>query len=132
MIRSATTAAVAVALTIATFGSPAVQAQSRQIQTQQVQSRQVATGSYYSPRLKARFVAQFMSIPGHSFWGARIVDMNYDSPLQCINLHVGDVVTRLDGIRVSTGKVKVSDWSTGADYWRLPQMESFGQKSRMS
>ena len=88
------------------------------------QVRRVATGSYFSPRLKARFVLQQMSIPGHSFWGARIVEMNIDSPLRQLNLQLGDVVTRLDGIRISDGRFQQRDFATGSLVWQIPQMEN--------
>ena len=83
----------------------------------------IAGGSYYSPRLKARFLLQNMSIPGHSFFGARIVDMDWNSPLRQINLNIGDVVTRLDGVRVSTGKFQQTDFASGMPFWAIPQME---------
>ena len=87
------------------------------------QVRAIVSGSYYSPRLKARFVVEQMTIPGHCFLGARIVDMDFNSPLRQINLHVGDVVTRIDGIRVTNGKFRQNDFRTGQSYWALPQME---------
>lgn len=87
------------------------------------QVRRVATGSYFSPRLKARFVLQQMSIPGHKFWGARIVEMNIDSPLRQLNLQLGDV-TRLDGIRISDGQFQQRDFATGSLVWQIPQMEN--------
>jgi len=132
MNRNITLTAAAMTLALASaFGTPEASAQSGQrMQAPIPQERilqeptyRVATGSYYSPRLKARFVLQYMSIPGHSFWGARIVDLNYDSPLRRIDLKVGDVVTRLDGIRVSTGRFQKTDYATGSLVWQLPQME---------
>ena len=64
-----------------------------------------------------------MSIPGHNFWGARIVEMNLDSPLRQINLQLGDVLTRLDGIRISDARFQINDFATGALVWQMPQME---------
>jgi hypothetical protein len=133
MNRNITLTAAAITLALASiFNAPEASAQSRHLHVQapipQNQLRQVATGSYYSPRLKARFVLQYMTIPGHNFWGARIVDMGYDSPLRHINLQVGDVVTRLDGIRISDGRFQKTDYSVGAPVWQIPQLEKhYGQ-----
>lgn len=73
--------------------------------------------SYYSPKLKAALRLEWMSIPGFSFWGGRIVGMAPDSPLHQANLHPGDVITRLDGVKISKGKF----WT--GQYWSLPQIE---------
>ncbi|TWT98128.1 hypothetical protein Pla108_22850 [Botrimarina colliarenosi] len=75
--------------------------------------------SHYSQRLKAKFVLQQMQIPNFTFWGARIVGMDPDSPLHQIGLQLGDVVTRLDGTRINTGKW----WDGNNQVWVLPQME---------
>ena len=126
MNRIATASAVALALALTTASAPQAAAQSGKQLKQLIpgqQTYQIAAGSYYSPRLRARFLLQYMSIPGFSFWGARIVDLNFDSPLRQLNLQVGDVVTRLDGIRVSNGRYQAHDHQTGTMYWILPQME---------
>ncbi|QDT67513.1 hypothetical protein MalM25_04120 [Planctomycetes bacterium MalM25] len=75
--------------------------------------------AHRSNRLKAEFTLQWMQIPNFSFWGARITSMDQDSPLRQIGLQLGDVVTRLDGTRVSTGKW----WDQSRGVWALPQME---------
>lgn len=89
---------------------------------QGVQSRELASGSYYSPNLRAKFQLKVMDIPGHQFWGARIVSIQSNSPLRQIGLRVGDVITRLDGIRVSDGRHQHFG-PNGDTYWAIPQME---------
>ena len=76
-----------------------------------------ATDAYYSNSLKAQLVLEKMSIPGYTFWGARVVGMDPHSPLHQIQFQLGDVITRLDGAKIGTGKY----W-TGS-YWWLPQAE---------
>lgn len=71
----------------------------------------------YTPTLKASLRLEWMSIPGFSFWGGRITDIDANSPLHQANLRVGDVVTRLDGVSIAKGKY----WS--GQYWELPQIE---------
>jgi hypothetical protein len=56
---------------------------------------------------------------GLGFAGARIVKIEQDSPLQRLGLKVGDVITRLDGTKVDTGR-----WPNQQGcYWMLPQFE---------
>ena len=129
MTRTAKFFAAAIAATASVISSASVNAQSEDAKPtlaapqEGQQLKAIAGGSYYSPRLKARFLLQQMSIPGHNFWGARIVDMDWNSPLRNIGLNVGDVVTRLDGVRVSTGMYQQNDFSTGMQFWAIPQME---------
>jgi hypothetical protein len=126
MTRTATnTALAALILALATlFSTNQANAQPPAFQISSGgQAKALATGSYYSPRLKARFLLQHMSVPGYSFWGARVVDMDFNSPLRNINLHIGDVVTRLDGVRVSNRRYQQTDPVTGGLYWAIPQME---------
>jgi len=139
MTRNITLTAAAITLAFASvFTTPEASAQSGRLRhrlveapTPQHQIRQVATGSYYSPRLKARFVLQHMSIPGYSFWGARIVDLDHNSPLRRINLQLGDVVTRVDGIRISDGRFQKFDHYTGTSVWQIPQMEKHYGRSHV-
>ena len=77
---------------------------------------------YYSPTLRGHFRAQWMFIRQRgrqvTFWGARIVGLDFDSPLRQIGLAPGDVVTRLDGISVARRMVRVDGGP-----WQLVQME---------
>jgi hypothetical protein len=91
---------------------------------------QVAIVSYYSPKLKANLRAEWLYIqpggpgtPQYTFWGARIVGMQPDCPLKTLQLKMGDVISRLDGIRVCGGMYQVQDPATGQPYWFLPQPE---------
>ncbi len=76
---------------------------------------------YYSPRLKAQLLLERVSIPGYTFWGARIVYLQPDSPLRALNLNAGDMITRLDGIRIDRNKYWIP--LAGGGYWALPQIE---------
>jgi hypothetical protein len=77
---------------------------------------------YYSPTLRGHFRAQWMFIRQGgrkiTFWGARIIGLDFDSPLRQIGLAPGDVVTRLDGISVARRMVRVDGGP-----WQLVQME---------
>lgn len=84
------------------------------------QPRPMVVDSYYSPRLRANLHLERMSIPGQVFYGARIVGMEWDSPLRHLHLQLGDVVTRLDGIPVSMNMYRVGG---PEGYWALPQIE---------
>lgn len=82
-----------------------------------------ATAGYDSQRLQARLKLEWMYLPYYGpFWGARIVDIGPTSPLQALNLQLGDVITRLDGVRISDGKYWVQDPTGG--YYALPECES--------
>ncbi len=65
----------------------------------------VATNGYYSPKLKAQFVVQPTYLPayGGTYTVARLVSYpDYGSPLSQLGLTIGDVITRLDGIPVTS------------------------------
>ena len=64
-----------------------------------------------------------MSLPGYRFRGARITNLEWNSPLRRLNLRVGDAVTRLDGLRVTTGAYRTRDPMSGEMVWAMPQME---------
>ncbi len=74
-------------------------------------TRQVMTGdpyqnvpAYFSPRLGARFMMQTVSINGYPpVRAARIVSHpDHGSPLRQMGLGMGDVITRLDGVPVTS------------------------------
>ena len=83
------------------------------------------TKAYYSPKLKAQLKAQFMeanfpNVGTISFWGARIVGMDLNSPLKSLpNVQLGDVITRIDGISIGTDLSKPD----GQAYFNIPQVE---------
>lgn len=85
------------------------------------------SGSYYSPTLRGRFRAQWMFIRrGGSqvnFWGARVVQLDYDSPVRQLGLAPGDVITRLDGLSVANGMFR-QDGGT----WQIVELDNhFGR-----
>lgn len=92
---------------------------------QQERIRQGA--SYYSPTLGARLYTQYMYIEtpeGHiPFWGARVVAIDPSSPLHELRLQLGDVISRLDGIRISERMRRELDPRSDEYYWRLPEAE---------
>ncbi len=77
---------------------------------------------YYSPNLRGHFRAQWMYIIQNgrqvNFWGARIVHLDFDSPLRQIGVSSGDVITRLDGVPVWKRMYRESRGP-----WQLVQME---------
>lgn len=79
-------------------------------------------GAYYSPTLRGHFRAQwlFMQQGGRQFrfWGARIVHLEFNSPLRQIGLSPGDVITRLDGVSVARGMFRQDGGP-----WQMVQME---------
>ena len=84
-------------------------------------------GVYYSPTLRGHFRAQWLLLRQGGrqfrFWGARIVHLDFNSPLRQIGLSPGDVVTRLDGISVARGMFR-----QGNQPWQMVQMEQhFGR-----
>jgi hypothetical protein len=86
-------------------------------------ARAYALGQFYhSPKLQADFITQYMYLTTPAgtvyFWGARIVGIDTGSPLEALSLHAGDVITRLDGIKITQGMSHVVD-----DYWVLPELE---------
>ncbi len=78
---------------------------------------------YVSQRWRASFhLDEALVLPqfqGLGFAGARIVKVEEDSPLKRLGLKVGDVITRLDGTKIDTGR-----WPNQEGcYWMLPQFE---------
>ena len=59
---------------------------------------------YRSQSLRGYFLAQWMYIDQGgkrtTFWGARILRLDADSPLRSLGLRQGDVITRLDGLPI--------------------------------
>jgi hypothetical protein len=87
----------------------------------------VAAAAYYSPTLRGRFWAQWMFIlRGGSqvnFWGARVVQLDYDSPVWQLGLAPGDVITRLDGLSIANGMFR-EDGGT----WQIVELDNhFGR-----
>lgn len=82
--------------------------------------------SYYSDKLGANFIAEWMYIRQNgrrvTFWGARIVGIDDDSPLHDLGVSFGDVITRLDGVRINTGMYRTRD-RQGNVYWALPELD---------
>lgn len=76
---------------------------------------------YESQRWQAKFhFEEQLQIPGSPvFSAARIVAIGPNSPLRFLGLQVGDVITRLDGTKVSAGKWPNQDGC----YWMLPELE---------
>lgn len=77
--------------------------------------------SYRSDVLRGEFVGKVMFVMLEekkvSFWGARVVALDEDSPLRKLGLDVGDVVTRLDGVAVDTEKFEQDK------IWQMPELE---------
>ncbi len=97
-------------------------------------------GTYRSDSLGGEFVAEWMRITigsnqnGQSFlfWGARAVALDKDSPLRDLRMRmnngrfeqfqVGDVVTRMDDIKIEDGMFK-----NRKGVWQIPELdEHFG------
>lgn len=85
----------------------------------------LAVDVYYSNTLKADLLVEWMYIdlPGRgrvTFWGARIVRIDDNSPLNDLpNVQLGDVITRLDGISIARNMVR-----RGRDsFWSPVQVE---------
>lgn len=94
---------------------------------QQYFQRRFRMGGYYTQRLGAKLNLQWMSIPGFTFWGARITQLSPNSPLHQLQLQPGDVITRLDGDKLSRGKYWIGTRSSEG-YWALPECEKhFGR-----
>lgn len=77
-----------------------------QLRQYNIQQRQVIAPSatYRSNSLGGNFQAQWMYITQNNqaitFWGARAVSLDPQSPLRYLGMRAGDVVTRLDGIPI--------------------------------
>jgi hypothetical protein len=96
-------------------------------QAQQYFQQRFRMGGYYSQRLGAKLNLQWMTIPGFTFYGARIVQLSPNSPLHALQLQPGDVITRLDGDKISRGKYWIGTTSNSG-YWALPECEQhFGR-----
>lgn len=109
----------------AQFGTP-VQQNHQQTQQQPIAQGHVIGGpaamamnAHHSQRLRADLTLEQMQIPGFTFWGARISSMEPSSPLHAVGLRVGDVITRLDGNRVTQSRW----WNASRGVWALPQLE---------
>lgn len=91
------------------------------------QDRIRLVASYYSPTLQARLYTQYMYIDSRDgripFWGARVVALDPSSPLHELRLQLGDVITRLDGIRISERMRQERDPRSEEYVWRLPEAE---------
>jgi hypothetical protein len=78
--------------------------------------------AYYSHTLRGHFRAQWMFINQRgrrvTFWGARILSLDIDSPLRDLGLSPGDVITRLDGISIARNMLRENGGP-----WQLVQME---------
>jgi hypothetical protein len=65
---------------------------------------------YRSNSLRGSFRAQWMYIiqggKRTTFWGARVLRLDADSPLRTLGLMQGDVITRLDGLPIWRGMYK--------------------------
>lgn len=79
------------------------------------------SGAYHSDSLQADFIAEWMSIKQSgavvTFWGARITKLHPKSPLKELNLNTGDVITRLDGPKISR------DMKQGKKGWTIPELD---------
>lgn len=77
--------------------------------------------SYRSDRLQGEFVGRpmFVMLDGKkfSFFGARAVSLDENSPLRKLGLETGDVLTRLDGVTLDVDKFE----ERGA--WQMPELE---------
>lgn len=120
------TSAVATAQTRPAPGwnpAPATAIPSAATRAETAQQRLAKGEVYVSQRWNASFhleeTLQLPQFPGLTFTGARIVQVQPGSPLAQIGLRPGDVLTRLDGTRVDTGKWPNQDGC----YWMLPQFE---------
>jgi hypothetical protein len=81
----------------------------------------------YSSRLKAELRGEYLYIIQNrqkvNFWGARIVTLEPGSPLEALGLRVGDVITRLDNVRISEGMHLARESVTGRSYYKLPELD---------
>ncbi|MGC4007271.1 MAG: hypothetical protein QM811_30740 [Pirellulales bacterium] len=66
------------------------------------QVQKLIVGGYWSPTLKAQFRVEQFFLPQHGqFVGVRLTsEPAWNSPLRTLGLQAGDVITRLDGVRV--------------------------------
>lgn len=77
--------------------------------------------SYRSPTLAGNFLAQWMylNLNGQivTFWGARAVSLDPQSPLRALGMRSGDVITRMDGIPIW------NEMSRANGAWQIPELE---------
>jgi len=85
-------------------------------------SRIIAPSGYRSHTLRGNFRMQWMYIVQRgrmvTFWGARIISLEADSPVWQLGVRPGDVLTRLDGIPLWRGMRRGRDGE-----WDIPEME---------
>ncbi len=78
---------------------------------------------YRSQSLRGYFLAQWMYIDQGgrrtTFWGARILRLDADSPLRTLGLRQGDVITRLDGLPIWRGMYKEE-----GQEWQIIELEN--------
>jgi len=84
-------------------------------------------GANRADSLGGTFLIQRMSINQNGmnvlFWGARIVSLDRNSPLKTLGVRNGDVITRLDGLRLDNGLFKNKDGD-----WIAPELDRhFGE-----
>lgn len=76
---------------------------------------------YRSNTLGGTFLAQWMYIrvngQTHTFWGARALSLDVQSPLRTLGMRSGDVVTRLDGTPIWVGMHQRNG------VWQIPELE---------
>jgi hypothetical protein len=86
-------------------------------------SRRIPAQTYYSPNLKASFRAEWMYLDRNgsrtNFWGARIAHLDFNSPLNALGVVAGDVITRLDGVGISSGMYRESGRA-----WQIVELEN--------
>lgn len=84
--------------------------------------RIIAPKGYRSHTLRGTFKMQWMYIVQRgrmvTFWGARIISLEPDSPVWQLGVRPGDVITRLDGVPVWRGMRRGRDGD-----WDIPEME---------
>jgi hypothetical protein len=83
--------------------------------------------AYYSPTLRGWFRAEWMFIhqggTHKNFWGARVMHLDYDSPVRQLGLASGDVITRLDGLSIANGMFR-----QGGGPWQIVELDNhFGR-----
>lgn len=86
-----------------------------------IRTARISTDTYRSDTLEADFLTEWMRITqngtSYTFWGARITSMDPSSPLKALGVRNGDVITRLDGLKISRNMKKVRG------IWQLPELE---------
>lgn len=84
--------------------------------------RMIVASGYRSHTLRGTFRMQWMYIVQRgrmvTFWGARIISLEADSPVWQLGVRPGDVLTRLDGVPLWRGMRRGRDGE-----WDIPEME---------